>query len=103
MTYLLHYTSADRPGDDSPWSVYSELYVHPEDNDPIEGTARLVSTHPTEAEADAEARRLQGITRWLPSCQDHSRAGERDKRRAVRFADSMARLKATVAGWGVTA
>ena len=62
-TYPLHYTSAERPGDDSPWTVYVEHYAHPGDAEPIDGSTERVSTHPTEAEANAEANRLQALTR----------------------------------------
>lgn len=58
-TYPLYYTSAERPGDDSPWTVYVEQYRDKDDAEPIDGSTERVSTHPTEAEADAEARRLQ--------------------------------------------
>lgn len=57
--YVLHYTSADGPGPNATWSVYSEEYGHPDADEPIDGTQRHVSTHATEGEADAEARRLQ--------------------------------------------
>lgn len=59
MTYQLHYTSADRPGPDAPWSVYSEHYVNADAEEPIEGSTHKVSTHPTESAADIEAGRLQ--------------------------------------------
>jgi hypothetical protein len=39
------------------WSVYSELYDDPE-GEPIDGSQRLVSTLPSEHEAEAEAHRL---------------------------------------------
>ena len=58
-TYPLHYTSAERPGDDSPWTVYVEQYADPSDAEPIDGSTERVSTWPTEAEANSEARRLQ--------------------------------------------
>lgn len=57
--HRLHYTSADRPGPDAPWSVYVEDYASASDDEPIEGTTRKVSTHTTEAEAIVEASRLQ--------------------------------------------
>jgi hypothetical protein len=55
---LRYYTSADEPGDQSPWSVYSERYERAEDAEPIEGSWRYISRHPSQAEADAEANRL---------------------------------------------
>lgn len=58
-TYVLHYTSADGPGPDASWSVYSEQYPTPDAAEPITGSTRWESGHLTEAEADAEARRLQ--------------------------------------------
>lgn len=58
-TYILHYTSADGPGDDATWSVYKEQYVNADADEPIDGAGEHVSTHPTEAEARAEAQRLQ--------------------------------------------
>lgn len=57
-TYPLHYVSADGPGPDATWSVYVEQYLG-EDSEPVEGSSRMVSTHATEAEAYAEAQRLQ--------------------------------------------
>jgi len=60
--YTLHYWSAD-VGTDArglhTWSVYSEQYLTPQHDEPIDGSQRLLSTWPTEAQADAEARRLQ--------------------------------------------
>lgn len=56
--YLLHYTSQDAPGSES-WSVYVEGYHDAQTDVPIDGSQRWVSSHPSEAEADAEARRLQ--------------------------------------------
>ena len=58
-TYRLHYTSADEPGPGATWSVYVEEYVDPADHEPIDGSQRWVSRHDTEAEAYAEAVRLQ--------------------------------------------
>lgn len=64
MTYVLHYVSADldldRPNLLS-WSVYREEYpsLADSDGDPIVGSTVRVSSHATEAEADAEANRLQ--------------------------------------------
>src|SRR5690606_7809848 len=58
--YVLHYTSADGPGE-STWSVYREWYESPASEEPIEGSQTFVSTHATESEADAEARRLQRL------------------------------------------
>jgi hypothetical protein len=57
--YVLHYISADAPGDDAPWSVYREQYISRDHDDPIDGSQEYVSTHPSEKAADAEARRLQ--------------------------------------------
>lgn len=62
--YVLHYVSADvdldRPNLLS-WSVYRERYAALDDSDqePIAGSTVRVSTHLTEAEAYAEADRLQ--------------------------------------------
>jgi hypothetical protein len=68
MTHALHYISADGPGDTATWSVYREQYVTPDDDEPIDGSQEYVSTHPTEREADAEARRLQGtVNKELPA------------------------------------
>lgn len=58
-TYVLHYTSADAPGPDAPWSVYREQYTDVEDEEPIDGSQEHVSTHPNEAAAYTEAMRLQ--------------------------------------------
>lgn len=58
--YRLYYVSADRPGDDSPWSVYFEEYENIYDSEPSD-PGQLVSTHPTEVEAYIEANRLQTI------------------------------------------
>lgn len=58
--YALHYVSADSPGRDATWSVYREEYTTIESDEPIESATVRVSTHATEAEADAEATRLQG-------------------------------------------
>lgn len=58
-TYTLHYVSADGPTDADTWSVYREQYESATDEVPIDGTQQYVSTHPTEAEAYAEANRLQ--------------------------------------------
>ena len=64
MTYVLHYVSADldldRPNLLS-WSVYREEYpsLADSDGDPIAGSTIRVSSHATEAAADAEANRLQ--------------------------------------------
>lgn len=55
--YLLHYTSQDVGA--ATWSVYVEQYERREDSEPIDGSQRLVSTHPGEVEAHAEACRLQ--------------------------------------------
>jgi len=59
VTYTLYYISADGPEPDSTWSVWREQYESIEHETPIEGTAEHVSQHATEAEADAEAVRLQ--------------------------------------------
>jgi hypothetical protein len=59
MTYTLHYISADAPGDSATWSVYREEYVSIDHDEPIDGSQKHVSTHPTEDEANAEAHRLQ--------------------------------------------
>lgn len=61
--YVLHYTSADGPTDDGPWSVYREQYPHIDAAEPIDGLTVKVSTHPDEATARAEADRLQLETR----------------------------------------
>lgn len=58
-THRVFYWSADGPGTDATWSVYSEHYVTPDAAEPIDGSTTLVSSHPSEAEAEAEARRLQ--------------------------------------------
>lgn len=52
------YTSADGPEDDATWTVYSEVYAHRDDDEGIEGSIERVSTHASEAEADAEVERL---------------------------------------------
>ncbi len=57
--YDLYYTSADGAGPNASWSVYVESYLSEDHDEPIEGTTHWVSSHATEAEADAEARRLQ--------------------------------------------
>ena len=57
--YTLHYISADAPGDEATWSVYRERYISRDHDEPIDGSQEHISTHATEAEADAEARRLQ--------------------------------------------
>lgn len=59
MTYVLHYTSADGPGEDATWSVYREEYESIAAEEPIEGSQVKVSTHPSEDEADTRAIRLQ--------------------------------------------
>ena len=56
--YVLHYTSQDYPVGET-WSVYREQYVSRDHDEPIDGSQEHISTHATEAEADAEARRLQ--------------------------------------------
>lgn len=59
-TYTLHYISQDvRPDVDGSWSVYREQYVTAQHDEPIDGSQDYVSTHPTEALAEAEAGRLQ--------------------------------------------
>lgn len=57
--YLVHYTSADGPGNDATWSVYREEYVNLDAPEPIDGATTHVSTHATESLADTEAHRLQ--------------------------------------------
>jgi hypothetical protein len=57
--YILYYTSADDSHDDSPWSVWREAYVNPEDNEPIDGSQTWVGSYPTEDAADEMARWLQ--------------------------------------------
>lgn len=57
--YVLHYISADGPGESAPWSVYREFYPSDGDESPIEGTQVHVSRHATEYVAAAEAFRLQ--------------------------------------------
>lgn len=59
--YTLYYVSQDAPNS-TDWSVYRERYDHPWDEEPIDGTQERVSTHPTEAEAHTEARRLGFMT-----------------------------------------
>lgn len=59
MTYTVYYTSADAAGDNAPWSVYVEEYASVDAAEPIDGTTRKVSTHPSEASADVLANRLQ--------------------------------------------
>jgi hypothetical protein len=71
MTYRLHYISADRQGDDSPWSVYVEEYAFPDDPEPLDGMTEHVSTHATEAEAEAEAARLQELERRAENVAHH--------------------------------
>ncbi len=56
--HTLYYVSQDYPVTGS-WSVYREQYVHPDAEEPIDGTQTWVSTHATEAEAYAEQDRLQ--------------------------------------------
>lgn len=69
MTYTLHYTSADGPGN-STWSVYREQY--PDGTDvPIEGTQEHISQWPNQKAAEAEMLRLsqeywRGRPRALP-------------------------------------
>jgi len=58
-TYVYYYTSGDLDG--TTWSVYREQYATANDSDPIDGTQERVSTHATEDEANAEARRLQAL------------------------------------------
>lgn len=57
--YVLHYISADGPGESATWSVYREFYPSDGDESPIEGTQVHVSRHATEYVAAAEALRLQ--------------------------------------------
>lgn len=56
--YALHYVSQDCPSG-ATWSVYREQYVSRDHDEPIDGSQEHVSTHATEADADAEANRLQ--------------------------------------------
>lgn len=58
-SYILHYVSQDYPVTGT-WSVYREAWDFPDAPEPIDGTQTWVSTHATEAEAYAEADRLQG-------------------------------------------
>ena len=82
MTYVLHYVSADldldRPNLLS-WSVYREEYpsLADSDGDPIAGSTIRVSGHATEAEADAEARRLQAKPLCLVWREPHNDEGDR--------------------------
>lgn len=41
--YTLYYTSADGPGPDATWSVYSEQYEAIDSPEPIEGSTQLVA------------------------------------------------------------
>lgn len=59
MNYTLFYVSADRPKEDSTWSVYSEQYATEATDAPIEGTQEHVSQHVDELSAMREALRLQ--------------------------------------------
>jgi hypothetical protein len=61
MTHYLHYASGDVPDVNGAWSVYVEQYETTDGEEPIEGTQRWVSRHINEAEAHAEAERLQVI------------------------------------------
>lgn len=67
MTYVVHYTSADRPEPNTTWSVYREEYADITDEEPIDGTQVWISAHLTEAEADAEASRLQREHNFPPN------------------------------------
>lgn len=59
MTHLNYYTSADGPGDDATWSLYSELYAHPDNDEPIDGSQTLVeSGFPNMLAAEARATEL---------------------------------------------
>jgi hypothetical protein len=59
LRHGVHYISADGPEPDATWSVYREEYAVGSPDEPIPGTTRRISTHPTEATANAEASRLQ--------------------------------------------
>jgi hypothetical protein len=65
--YRFHYTSADGVGELASWSVYYEEYAHPDAPEPIDGSQTWVSSHPSEAEADAEANHLQSQANRLGS------------------------------------
>lgn len=56
--FRTYFASADDSGPDATWSVYVEDYTDSDCGTPVEGSCRKLSTHPTEAEADAEANRL---------------------------------------------
>lgn len=59
MTYTLFYTSADGPGENATWSVYSEQYENIMSPEPINGSQEKIWTYPTEQEANDAASRYQ--------------------------------------------
>lgn len=82
MTYTYHYVSADGPEKDTTWSVYCEQYDGPDDEVPIDGTQKRISQHATEAQAHAEADRLQRLETHrrrlgIMSGPEHYREAER--------------------------
>lgn len=44
MRYLSYFTSADGPGPNATWTVYSELYEEPDSDVPIDGSENVVAT-----------------------------------------------------------
>ena len=71
--YVSFYVSQDFPTPSdgtATWSVYSEQYVHADDEDPIDGSQVLVESGlPSERDADRRASEL-----WRAIHQDHPNA-----------------------------
>lgn len=59
--YTHYYISADL-GEEGTWSVYSEKYYEAEDDEPIDGSQKWMSSHPTFEEAQEESHRLHGLS-----------------------------------------
>lgn len=70
-TYVAYYVSADAPGQDVQWSVYSEHYRTPEySGEPIDGSQHLISTWPTEQAAENAALVLAMLNRHMNRLAD---------------------------------
>ena len=56
-----HYYISEDLGDGGTWSVYSEKYSEAEDDEPIDGSQKWMSSHPTFEEAQEESHRLHRL------------------------------------------
>jgi hypothetical protein len=53
-----YYTSADKPGPNSAWSVYSEDYARVDSPEPIEDSQKWIGSFMSEETADFVANRM---------------------------------------------